>query len=303
MASAGGYSIGQAVIADHARGAKAARLMSRLALVSYLAPILAPPIGAQMLHVVSWRGIFVALAVLGAVVFVTAFRFVGESLPRERRIPSGVSSTLHTATRLLRDPHYVGLLLTAAASSAAFYAYLTGVSLVFQEVGGLTPTAFSILFTINAAGMLASTQINHRLLARFSPRQLLYADLVVSAGAAVVAVAASLTQPLNVIALAVPLFVFVAGMASLMPNAIALALSLHPEVAGSAAAVYGATGIILGALATPLVGIGGTSALSMTLVILGGTVVSLVVFVLGPRRYADVPEAALLEPQGDVWQA
>ncbi len=303
IAGGGGYSIGQAVIADYARGAKAARLMSRLALVSYLAPILAPPIGAQMLRVVSWRGIFVLLAVLGVAVFATAFRFVGESLPRERRIPSGVSSTLHTAARLLRDRHYVGLLLTAACASAAFYGYLTGVSLVFQEVGGLTPTAFSILFTINAAGMLASTQINHRLLSRYSPRQLLFADLLVSAGAAAVAVAASFTQPLNVLALAVPLFVLVSGMASLLPNAIALALSLHPEIAGSAAAVFGATGIVLGALATPLVGIGGTSALSMTLVILVATVASLVVFVLGPRRYADAPEAAALEPQGDVWQA
>ena len=303
MASAGGFSIGQAVITDYARGARAARLMSRLALVSYLAPILAPPIGAQMLRVVSWRGIFVVLAVLGVAVFATAFRFVGESLPRERRIPSGVSSTLHTAARLFRDRHYVGLLLTAACASAAFFAYLTGVSLVFQEVGGLTPTAFSIFFTINAAGMLASTQLNHRLLGRYSPRQLLYADLVVSAVAAVAAVAASFTQPLNVVALAVPLFVLVSGMAATMPNAIALALSLHPEIAGSAAAVFGATGIVLGALATPLVGIRGTSAVSMTLVILAASVASLVVFVLGPRRYPDLPEAASLEPQGDIWQA
>lgn len=303
MASAGGYAIGQAMIADYTRGTQAARLMSRLAVVSYLAPILAPPIGAQVLRVTSWRGIFILLAVLGTALLLTVFRVVGESLPLERRISGGVQSTLRTARGLLRDRHFLGLMVLGAFSSAAFYGYLTGVSFVYQNVGGLSPTAFSILFTVNAVGMLASVQGNHRLLARFSPRQLLGADLLAVAVAATAAVAVSFTEPLNLIALAVALFFAVAAMASIVPNAVALALSLHPETAGSASALYGASGIVLGALATPLVGLGGTSALSMTLVMCVASLVALGVYVLGPRRFPDQPGAAELEPQGDVFLA
>src|SRR5690606_10888723 len=138
-----------------------------------------------------------------------------------------------------RDRRFLSLVLLGAFTSAAFYGYLTGVSFVFQDVGGLSPSAFSILFTVNAAGMLTSVQLNHRLLARFTPRRLLGADLLAAALAAIAAVAVSLVQPLNVVALAAALFVTVAAMAALAPNAVALALSLHPESAGSAAAVYG----------------------------------------------------------------
>jgi DHA1 family bicyclomycin/chloramphenicol resistance-like MFS transporter len=303
MASAGGFAIGQAVIADYTRGTKAARLLSRMALATYLAPILAPPIGAQLLRVMPWRGIFVVLAVLGGVILFAAFRVVGESLPPERRTSGGIATTLRTAGGLLRDPHFASLVAMGACSSAAFYGYLTGVSIVFQEVGGLTPTAFSVVFTINAAGMLASTQINHRLLARFTPRRLLGMDLLVAVTGCLVAVGVSFVEPLNVVALAAALFVTVTAIASLAPNAVALALSLHPETAGSASAVYGACGMVLGALATPLVGVGGGGALAMTLVMGIALLVGLTVYVVGPRRFPDNPDAAALEPLEDVFQA
>jgi DHA1 family bicyclomycin/chloramphenicol resistance-like MFS transporter len=204
---------------------------------------------------------------------------------------------------MFRDPRFSSLVALGACSSAAFYGYLAGVSLVFQKSGGLSPTAFSVVFTINAAGMLASTQVNRRLLRRFTPRQLLGADLLVAAAGSLVAVGVSFTDPLNVVALAASLFVAMAGIASLMPNAVALALALHPQSAGSASSVYGATGIVLGALASPLIGAGGGGAPAMTLLMGVALVAALTVYTVGPRRYADAPEAAALEPLEDVFQA
>jgi MFS transporter, DHA1 family, multidrug resistance protein len=292
LSAGGGYAIGNAVVADYARGRWAARLLSRLAMVMFLAPVLAPVIGAQMLRVTSWRGLFVAIAVLGVVVLVAAAVLVGESLPAERRTPSELSSVLRTTARLLRDRRYLGVLGASALATASFYAYLTGVSLVLQEQAGLSPTQFSIVFTINAIGMAAATMLNHRMLTRFSPGRLLGAALTISAVAAAGAVAASLVHPLNVVLLAAPLFVLVACMATMFPNATALALSLHPEVAGSASAVFGSTGMVLGALATPFVGMAGGTALAMSLVILVSAVGALAVYMVGPRRLPDVTASA-----------
>ncbi len=63
--AAAGVAIGRAVVRDLYSGAAAARYLSRLMLIVGLGPILAPLVGGQLLRLTSWRGVFVALALLG----------------------------------------------------------------------------------------------------------------------------------------------------------------------------------------------------------------------------------------------
>src|SRR3954452_15644812 len=99
-AGAAGIVIGRAVVRDLYEGDAAARLFSSLMLVGGVAPILAPVIGGQLLHVTDWRGIFVVLAALGTALFAAAFLALPESLPPERRSGDGLAGT-GRALRLL----------------------------------------------------------------------------------------------------------------------------------------------------------------------------------------------------------
>jgi hypothetical protein len=56
-----------------------------------------------------------------------------ESLPRERRAPSGVRAVFAGMGGLWRDAGFVGLTLSAALMIGAFFAYLTAASLVIQD--------------------------------------------------------------------------------------------------------------------------------------------------------------------------
>ena len=96
-----------------------------------------------------------------------------------------------------------------------------------------------------------------------------------------------------------PFFVIVAGMGVILPDLTALALSLHPEVAGTAAAYFGGLRLGLGALAMPLIGIGGTvTATSMAIMIAAAGMAALVLFAFTARRtrgqrvLLDLPEEA-----------
>jgi DHA1 family bicyclomycin/chloramphenicol resistance-like MFS transporter len=146
-------------------------------------------------------------------------------------------------------------------------------------VYGVSPAAFSVLFATNAVGMLGASELNHRLLARFSPPQVLAGALAVNALAGVVVLSVLLVGGLGVWALAAPLFVLVASVSLVVPNSTAMALSLHPDVAGTASAYFGTLRLGLGALATPLVGLaGGLNGVSMGLVIAGAGALALGVF-------------------------
>jgi len=288
MAAAFGLAIPNAMVTDYARGREAARLFSWIVIIGGVAPLVASLAGAQMLRLMGWRGPFVALTAISVVALVAVALWLPESLPPERRSTGGLRTALRTMGRLTRDGRFMGYTFTGAFIYMAFFAYLGGSSFVFQHVYGVSPTTYSVLFAVNALGMLAAGQANHRLLARFSPRALLAATLVAFAAAGVVVLVSALTGVGGIWGLAVPFFVIVAGMGVILPDLTALALSLHPDVAGTAAAYFGGLRLGLGALAMPLIGIGGTvTATSMGLLITASALAALALFAVTARRARD----------------
>jgi DHA1 family bicyclomycin/chloramphenicol resistance-like MFS transporter len=285
MAAAFGLAIPNAMVTDYARGREAARLFSWILIIGGVAPLVAALTGAQMLRLMGWRGPFVALTAISVVVLVCVALWLPESLPRERRSAGGVRAALRTMARLTRDGRFMGYTLTGAFVYMAFFAYLGGSSFVLQHLYGVSPTTYSVLFAVNALGMLAASQANHRLLARFTPQRLLAVGLVTFAIAGVAVLVSALTGALGLWGLAVPFFVIVADMGVILPDLTALALSLHPEVAGTAAACFGGLRLGIGALAMPLIGLSGTvSATSMAVMIAVAGVIALVLFGLTARR-------------------
>jgi MFS transporter, DHA1 family, multidrug resistance protein len=279
LGGAAGMAISNAAVTDYVRGREAARLLSRLAMIGGVAPIIAPLAGGQLLRVTSWRGLFAVLTVVGVALLLAVLFGLPESLPRERRSTAGAGALVGSLLTMSRDARFMGFAVTSALTFAGFFAYLAGSSFVYQGVYGVSPAQFSALFAVNAVGMLGANELNHRLLARFTPAQVLAGALVVNAVAGVVVLLVLLAGGLGVWALAAPLFVLVASVGLVIPNSTALALSLHPDIAGKASAYFGTLRLGVGALATPLVGLGGgMDGLSMGLVIAVAGVLALAVF-------------------------
>lgn len=302
IGASAGVVIANAVVTDYFRGRKAARLLSRLVLVSGMAPIIGPLLGAQLLGVTSWRGIFVVVAALGALSLVAAAFGLRESLPPARRVAGGLGRTVASIGVLSRDAAFMGLTISAALTFAAFFAYLSASSFVIQGVYGASPVLFSILFSFNAVGWLLGSQLNHLLLRRFSPRSLLAAGLAVAVVAGMAVLGVTLVGGSSVVALSVPLFVLVSATGFASPDSTALALSRHPEMAGSASAYFGSLRLGLAALATPLVGLGGgVSAKPMAVVIASASVGALVVFAVVARRVrGEVPQEPVPQTAGEA---
>lgn len=279
MAAAAGIALANAVVADYFRGRAAARVLSRLVLVSFMVPVVAPLAGGLVLSVTSWRGLFGIMVAMGVVLLAAVGIGLRESLPQERRAARNPRTMFAAMAGLRHDRVFVGLTLSAALMYGAFFAYLTGASFVIQQQYGASPLLFSVLFSINALGMMAATQLNHVLLARFAPRVLLGAGLVGCVVAGAGALLATLIPGLGLLSLEVPLFVLVFSVGLATPDSTALALSRHPEAAGAAAAGFGTVRLGLASLLTPLVGIGGTvAAIPMAAVMAAAGAGSLAVF-------------------------
>ncbi|MEU0842048.1 Bcr/CflA family multidrug efflux MFS transporter [Streptomyces sp. NPDC005962] len=286
IAGAAGIVISRAIVRDLYEGTAAARFFSLLMLVNGLAPILAPVIGGQLLRFTSWRGVFLVLAAIGAVLLAATVIVVGETLPPARRRRGGLGQTVRSFGTLLRDPDFLRPAFAGGFALAAMFAYISASSFVLQKTYGLDPQQFSVVFASNAAGIVLLGQGNARLLRRRSPSSLLRAGIALSAAGGG-ALLLSVLADFGVAAVLVSLFALVSSIGLIMPNSTALSMSGHPEMAGTASALLGLLQYALGGVAAPLTGLGANgAALPMALVIAACAAGAVVVHLWPVRRDA-----------------
>ncbi|MCF3964015.1 multidrug effflux MFS transporter [Streptomyces fuscigenes] len=270
LAGAAGIVISRAVVRDLFDGIAMARFFSSLMLVSGVAPIVAPVFGGQMLRVTDWRGIFVVITVVGALLTLVAARWLHETLPPEKRHGGGVGTALRTMRGLLGDRAFSGYLLTGTLAFTALFAYVSASPFVMQVIYGASPQTYSVLFGINAVGSVGIGQLNGRVLVgRFSMHRILGCGLVLITGAAaaLLLMTTGALGHVGMYAVATGLFALMMGMGLVNANANTLGLMRAGHAAGSASALLGTSSFLVGSLASPLVGVAGEhTAVPMALV-------------------------------------
>ncbi|RFC76387.1 multidrug effflux MFS transporter [Streptomyces sp. AcE210] len=260
LAGAAGIVIARAVVRDLYDGVEMARFFSTLMLISGVAPVVAPLIGGQVLRITDWRGIFVVLTVVGIALTSLVWKCLPETLAPERRHGGGTAEALRTMRGLLTDRVFTGYMIAGGFAFAALFAYISASPFVVQEIYGASPQTFSLLFGINSVGLIAVGQINGKLLiGRVSLDKALAVGLCVIAlaSAALLLMATGVFGDVGLVPIAAGLFVLMSAMGLAMPNTNALALMRTPHAAGSASALLGTSSFLVGAIASPLVGIAG----------------------------------------------
>jgi DHA1 family bicyclomycin/chloramphenicol resistance-like MFS transporter len=284
-AGAAGIVIARAVVRDLYSGVEAARFFARLMVVVGLAPILAPIIGGQLLHVTDWRGVFLVLAGIGAVLAVVSWRALTETLPLSGRQRGGLRNMLRMLGILIRDGRFMGLTLCFGLFFGAVFAYIAGSPFILEDIFGLSPQIFGLLFAINAVGLVVTSQVSARVVGRVGPRRLLTVGIAAGAASGVCFLLAVLAH--GGLATVLPcFFVLLSGFALVGPNVTALALAPYPHVAGTASALIGLMQFGIGAAVAPLVGVAGTHSAVPTATVIAALVLAAIV-VLGISTWRD----------------
>jgi DHA1 family bicyclomycin/chloramphenicol resistance-like MFS transporter len=267
LAGGVGVVIATAVVRDRYTGAGAAKFFSLLMVAIMISPLFAPSIGGALLHVTSWHGIFVAMAVAGVAVAGVAWAGLPETLPPARRRTGGVRDAFTTMRRLATDRTFLSFALPACLMNGATLAYVSGSAFVFQQVYGVSPQTYGYLFALNGLALIVSSQVNRMLVDRFSPFRLMRFGLILGAAASFGLLGVALSGSHALVAIMLPLMGMIFSFGFVAPNANALALAEHGDEAGAGSALLGSLRFASGALAAPLVGVAGPgTALPMVLV-------------------------------------
>lgn len=269
LSGAFGIVTARAVARDLYTGADLTKFFSLLMLVNGITPVLGPVVGGQILYFVSWRGVFVFLCFVGLVLMLGSLR-MDETLPAERRIKS-MGGSFKSFGELLHDRAFFGQCLVQCFFFSAFFSYIAGSSFVFQNIYGISPQEYSILF--GAIGIVVGIfgVVPARLAGRVRDISLLrYALSQGLVGSILFAIVVWLHGPfaaaVGALLVAVPI-VSVMGASSF-----SMAMRTQGKKAGSAAALIGFFSMISGGIMAPLVGImGEMDARPMAVLMVCGT--------------------------------
>jgi DHA1 family bicyclomycin/chloramphenicol resistance-like MFS transporter len=230
------------------------RMLSRLSLVNGLAPILAPVIGSQLLRILDWRGIFYFLAAYGILVLIATALFIVETLPPARRVDTGHATVGQRYRAIFGDRVFLGVAIISGMTFSGLFAYLSASSFLFQQVYGLSPQEFGILFAANSIGVVAGVQVSSRLAKYYGPQWILSVSTAALLLSAVAIVVVDLAH-LGLVAILIPLWCFITACGFGFPMVQVLALQNHPKEAGTAASVLGALNFGLAGAISPIVGV------------------------------------------------
>lgn len=248
VSAAGSVVISRAVASDLYSGKELTTFFGLLMAVNGVAPIISPVFGSILLAVTDWKGIFLALALIGFVLIICNYSFK-ESLTLEKRYNGSLVDTYKLLLKVAKNKKFMLVVLIQSFAMAVLFGYISSSPFIMQEEYGLSSFVYSLCFALNGLAIVIGTRVSNYL--KDSVTVGLTTMFVTSLLLSVV-----LIFKLNIIIIEILFFVLLLGFGSILPSLSGLAMNLEKENAGSASAMLGFLPFLFAGIVSPIVGLG-----------------------------------------------
>ncbi len=168
MCAGAGLVVGRAVIRDTHSGPAAQRLMSQVMMIFGVAPVIAPMVGAQLLGVGGWHGIFWLLTAFTLILAGVLTLLLDESHPPARRTRFAPQPLLASYVAFGRDRLFWPLLVSSSVNFAGLFLYISSAPQIVRELLGLSAQGFPWLFLPVVVGLIFGAWLSGHLAERRS---------------------------------------------------------------------------------------------------------------------------------------
>lgn len=278
--AAAGIVISRAATRDLYSGKELTKFVALLAMVMGVAPILAPIIGGIILKWANWQTIFYMLALIGAIMFFAVFFLLPETLSEEKRTKGNIFAIVASFGALFKDRIFIGIAFSQSFISMGMFAYIAASPFVLQNIYGVSPQQFSLIFAFNGLGIIIMAQLAGKLAETIDESKLLFYGVSQAVvGSILLLLVTFMTSSLWLMIVA--LFLVISSVGTVNTTSFSLAMNRQGERAGSASAFLGILPFGGGAIVSPLVGLAGEfNAIPMGIVIFCCTLLSFIIYTL-----------------------
>lgn len=257
LAGAGCIVLARSIASDRFSGNELTRFIALLVLISSVVPIAGPIIGGFILEHFKWPYIFMLLTVAGVIGSIGVLWQLPETLPLEQRIEGGLKTSIHNMSTLWQNKAYRGYLLVQGFTAMGLFGYIGAAPFIMEEIYGLSPSEFSLFFGLGSASFALAAQISGRISKAFGEPQILKIGIGLGGLIGCGLLIASFIQPETPYLVGGLLLGLIFSCGINLPLSFSCGMNSHIGIAGSASGLLGVMAFLAGAIASPLVGLGG----------------------------------------------
>lgn len=207
------------------------KILAYIGVIVALCPMFSPVIGGWMMSHLTWRWIFVVLAILGGIALVEVYR-MQETLPISDR--TSQVKIFASYARLIRNPTYLALVLIISVSTVPVFAFIAASSDIYMTGFGLSAQMYGYLFGFNVVALMAGAIACIRLKRMTSSRRILSISFAGIAMGGALLLLSPWQHPLT---LTFPMFMISFAIGMSRPPSNNLVLQQVTQYAGSASSL------------------------------------------------------------------
>jgi len=276
-----------------------AKVFSLLMLVVGVSPMVAPTAGGYLTAALGWHSVFIALALLAALILAAVYFKLPESSAPNPNYSLKPKPIIASFIGVLKEPLFVTYSITGALAFAGLFAYVSGSPLVFMEIFHVNEKTYGWIFALLSVGFIGASQVNSVLLKWYKSEQIIFTALISQSIIGCIFLSGTLSGVFGLYATIGMLFLFLCCLGLTFPNASALSLTPFSKNAGTASALMGALQMAIGALSSIAVStLNNNTAGPMVLVIAGSTIAALLVLLLGRNKIKQQELSSLVPEMG-----
>lgn len=252
-----------AIISDVYEVKDRAKAFSSIMLVMGVAPLIAPSVGSFFVSNWDWDVIFYFLAFFAFLVILMIQFFLPETSRYMHSNKLKIGGITKGYLGITKDKTFLFYTMAGSIAMSIMFAYISSASFIFLTYYGLNKTTFSLLFAINASGIISGSYLNGWLTRKFHYIKIAnYASIALTIITGLVLGMVLLKPDIPYQFLVVGLFSILFTIGFINPNATAASLAPFTDKSGTASALGGAIRMGVGAIVAAAIGMfqGETSA-------------------------------------------
>jgi MFS transporter, DHA1 family, multidrug resistance protein len=233
-----------AAVRDRFHGAEAAKVFSLMGIVRSIAPLVAPTIGAAIVHFFDWEAVFIFLTLYALVV---AF-FVYKDLPESYTY---VKQNIWESYKIvLSHKAAMKAMITLGFSFGGFFIIIAKSSFIYIEYFKISTDYFPFFFGINFILMMLMIKVNINLLKKYNDLSLVKVAILIQIIASIIFILNQ--ENISLILTMILIATYMSMMAFIFGNCMSLSLEHFQKNAGVASGVIGVLQFGLGAIVSSI---------------------------------------------------
>ena len=300
LQAAGGSASGvvaTAVVKDVYSGRQRESALAVVQSMVLISPAVAPVIGAILLGVTGWRGVFLVLTGIGVVALLGSLALT-ETIPARSTGP--VFQSLSRLGIVLQNRGFSLLLIVFSVGAISSLAFIASSTFIYQDGFHLSGRVYSYYFSLNALGMIAGPMVYLRLSRRWHSETIILGCFgTIAASGALVGLLGNLSP------WAFALCILPSSLAGncCRPPAAHMMLEQQKGDTGSVSSIIGCSGMLMGSLGMQLISLPwGNTVVALGAMTFLTAAASLLLWPLAIRHAKRLPgpETAFGEPASGI---